>query len=69
MSKVGGEQFGFARAWIEWNASQRPKIVGIVKIENLMEKEDLKKIAKMSLKLNSTKRKYMDSLFVKCLKK
>ena len=34
-----------------------------------MEKEDLKKIAKISLKLNGTKRKYMDSLFVKCLKK
>ena len=46
------------------------KKVGIVKTENLMEKEDFKKkIAKMSLKTNGMKRECMDSLFVKCLKK
>ena len=31
MYKVGGEQFRFVRAWIEWNASQRCKKVGFVK--------------------------------------
>ena len=46
------------------------KKVSIVKTENLMEKEDFeKKIAKLSLKTNGKKREYMDSLFVKCLKK
>ena len=44
------------------------KIVGIDKTENLMEKEDFKKkIAKMSLKTNGTRRECMVSL--KCLKK
>ena len=45
------------------------KKVGIVKTENLMEKKNSRKIAKMSLKINGTKREYMDSLFLKCLKK
>ena len=39
------------------------KKVGIVKTENLMEKKNSRKIAKMSLKINGTKREYMDSLF------
>ena len=37
---VGGEDSGFVSAWIELNSSQRRKKVGIVKTENLMEKED-----------------------------
>ena len=41
------------------------KKVGIVKTENLMEKKTSRKIAKMSLKTNGTKREYM---FVKSLK-
>ena len=45
------------------------KQVGIVKTENLMEKEDFKKIAKISLKLNGTKRECMVSVLVKYLKK
>ena len=51
------------------------KKVGIVKTENLMEKEDLmslndlKKTSKMSLKTNGSKRECMDSLFVRFLKK
>ena len=43
--------------------------VGIVKTENLWKKKTSRKIAKMSLKTNGTKRECMDSLFVKCLKK
>ena len=46
MSKVGGEQFGFVRAWIEWNASQRQKKRWYYQnwyCENLIEKEDFKK--------------------------
>ena len=45
------------------------KKVGIVKTENLMEKKTSRKIAKMSLKINSMKRECMDSLFLKSLKK
>ena len=41
------------------------KKIGIVKTENLMEKKTSRKIAKMSLKTNGTKREYM---FVKSLK-
>ena len=41
------------------------KKVGMVKTENLMEKKNSRKIAK----INGTKREYMDSLFLKCLKK
>ena len=44
------------------------KKVGIVKTENLMEKKTSRKIAKMSLKTNGTKRECMDNLFEKCLK-
>ena len=45
------------------------KQVGIVKTENLMEKEDFKKNSQNEFKNNGTKRECMDSLFVKCLKK
>ena len=45
------------------------KEVGIVKTENLMEKEDLKKNSQNELRINGWKRECMDSLFAKCLKK
>ena len=45
------------------------KKVGIVKTENLMEKKTSRKIARMSLKINGTKRECMESFFVKYLKK
>ena len=45
------------------------KKVGIVKTENLRKKKSLRKIVKMSLKINGMKRECIDSLFVKCLKK
>ena len=45
------------------------KKVGIVKTENLLEKEVFKKNSQNELKTNDMKRESMDSLFVKCLKK
>ena len=45
------------------------KRVGIVKTENIIEKEHLKKTTKMSLKTNGTEKECMDSLFVKPLTK
>ena len=39
------------------------------KLKILWKKKTSRKIAKMSLKTNGTKRECMDSLFVKCLKK
>ena len=41
----------------------------LLKLKILWKKKSSKKITKMSLKINGTKRECMDSLFVKCLKK
>ena len=62
--KVGGEQFRFVRAWIESNASQRRKKVGIVKAENLMGKEDFKKNSQNEFK-NKWHKKKMYGQFVR----
>ena len=43
--------------------------LALSKLKILWEKKTSRKTAKMSLKTNGTKRKCMDSLFVKCLKK
>ena len=43
--------------------------LALSKLKILWEKKTSRKTAKMSLKTNGTKRKRMDSLFVKCLKK
>ena len=50
MCKLGVEQFGFVHVWVEWNASQRRKKVGIVKTENLMEREGFKKNSQIEFK-------------------
>ena len=45
------------------------KTLVLSKLKILWKKKTSRKIAKMSLKINGTKRECMDSLFVKCLKK
>ena len=67
MCKVGGEQFGFVRAWNEWNNEmllKGIKRVGIVKTGNLMEKKGFKKNSQNDFK-NKWHEKRMYGQFVR----